>query len=149
MNFKKWVKSIQTAGYNGARTVYNFFSIGQGPSNAGKLNWNLLVFFHSYSFQDNVKRTHCKPILCKDYGILYVSLFQTILGQGTCQRQHVRFRFAHPSRCHINYFGSHWSGSRSLLHFLNFFQNGSTCHCFGSFARPDSLTSPSLFPRTR
>ena len=22
MNFKKWVKSIQTAGYNGARTVY-------------------------------------------------------------------------------------------------------------------------------
>ena len=23
MNFKKWVKSIQTAGYNGARTVYN------------------------------------------------------------------------------------------------------------------------------
>ena len=24
MSFKKWVKSIQTAGYNGARTVYNF-----------------------------------------------------------------------------------------------------------------------------
>ena len=24
MNFKKWVKSIQTAGYNGARTVYAF-----------------------------------------------------------------------------------------------------------------------------
>ena len=24
MNFKKWVKSIQTAGYNGARTVYSF-----------------------------------------------------------------------------------------------------------------------------
>ena len=23
----------------------NFFSIGQGPSNAWKLNWNLLVFF--------------------------------------------------------------------------------------------------------
>ena len=23
MNFKKWVKSIQTAGYNGARTVFN------------------------------------------------------------------------------------------------------------------------------
>ena len=23
MNFKKWVKSIQTAGYNGARTVYS------------------------------------------------------------------------------------------------------------------------------
>ena len=23
MNFKKWVKSIQTAGYNGARTVYD------------------------------------------------------------------------------------------------------------------------------
>jgi hypothetical protein len=23
----------------------NFFSIGQGPSNVGKLNWNLLVFF--------------------------------------------------------------------------------------------------------
>ena len=22
MNFKKWVKSIQTAGYNGARTVF-------------------------------------------------------------------------------------------------------------------------------
>ena len=22
MNYKKWVKSIQTAGYNGARTVY-------------------------------------------------------------------------------------------------------------------------------
>ena len=22
MDFKKWVKSIQTAGYNGARTVY-------------------------------------------------------------------------------------------------------------------------------
>ena len=26
MNFKKWVISIQTAGYNGARTVY--FSLG-------------------------------------------------------------------------------------------------------------------------
>jgi hypothetical protein len=25
MNLKKWVKSIQTAGYNGARTVYIFF----------------------------------------------------------------------------------------------------------------------------
>ena len=25
MNFKKWVKSVQTAGYNGARTVYNFY----------------------------------------------------------------------------------------------------------------------------
>ena len=24
MNFKKWVKSIQTAGYNGARTVLKF-----------------------------------------------------------------------------------------------------------------------------
>ena len=24
---------------------YNFFSIGQGPSNVGKLNWNLLGFF--------------------------------------------------------------------------------------------------------
>ena len=24
MNFKKWVKSIQTAGYNGARTVDTF-----------------------------------------------------------------------------------------------------------------------------
>ena len=23
----------------------NFFSIGQGPSNVGKLNWNLLSFF--------------------------------------------------------------------------------------------------------
>ena len=23
----------------------NVFSIGQGPSNVGKLNWNLLVFF--------------------------------------------------------------------------------------------------------
>ena len=23
----------------------NFFRIGQGPSNVGKLNWNLLVFF--------------------------------------------------------------------------------------------------------
>jgi hypothetical protein len=25
MNFKKWVKSIQTAAYNGARTVYVFW----------------------------------------------------------------------------------------------------------------------------
>ena len=24
MNFKKWVKSVQTAGYNGARTVHGF-----------------------------------------------------------------------------------------------------------------------------
>ena len=24
MNFKNWVKSIQTAGYNGARTVHTF-----------------------------------------------------------------------------------------------------------------------------
>jgi hypothetical protein len=31
-----------------------YFGIGQGPSNAGKLKWNLLVFFHSYSFYDNV-----------------------------------------------------------------------------------------------
>ena len=29
MNFKKWVKSIQTEGYNGARTVY--FQQGKGP----------------------------------------------------------------------------------------------------------------------
>ena len=27
MDFKKWVKSIQTAGYNGARTVYGVGSI--------------------------------------------------------------------------------------------------------------------------
>ena len=27
MNFKKWVKSIQTAGYNGARTVYFYFAL--------------------------------------------------------------------------------------------------------------------------
>ena len=27
----------------------NFFSIEQGPSNVGKLNWDLLGFFHSYS----------------------------------------------------------------------------------------------------
>ena len=27
MNFKKWVKSIQTAGYNGAGTVGNLFVI--------------------------------------------------------------------------------------------------------------------------
>ena len=27
MNFKKWVKSIQTAGYNGARTVYEIGSL--------------------------------------------------------------------------------------------------------------------------
>ena len=26
MNFKKWVKSIQTAGYNGARTVITYLS---------------------------------------------------------------------------------------------------------------------------
>ena len=26
----------------------NFFSIEQGPSNVGKLNWDLLGFFHSY-----------------------------------------------------------------------------------------------------
>ena len=25
MNFKKWVKNIQTAGYNGARTVFAFY----------------------------------------------------------------------------------------------------------------------------
>jgi hypothetical protein len=31
MNFKKWVKSIQTAGYNGARTVHisNFVNVLQ------------------------------------------------------------------------------------------------------------------------
>ena len=26
MNFKKWVKSMQTAGYNGARTVYIYLT---------------------------------------------------------------------------------------------------------------------------
>jgi hypothetical protein len=34
MNFKKWVKSIQTAGYNGARTVYHSSKLakaGPGP----------------------------------------------------------------------------------------------------------------------
>ena len=30
MNFKKWVKSIQTAGYNGARTVVETSSENQG-----------------------------------------------------------------------------------------------------------------------
>ena len=29
MNFKKWVKSIQTAGYNGARTVIQMISAVQ------------------------------------------------------------------------------------------------------------------------
>ena len=29
MNFKKWVKSIQTAGYNGARTVYIYEQISK------------------------------------------------------------------------------------------------------------------------
>ena len=28
MNFKKWVKSIQTAAYNGARTVVSFYFSG-------------------------------------------------------------------------------------------------------------------------
>ena len=27
MNFKKWVKSIQTAGYNGARTVFEQYGL--------------------------------------------------------------------------------------------------------------------------
>ena len=32
----------------------NFFSIEQGPSNVGKLNWDLLGFFHSFSVSHGV-----------------------------------------------------------------------------------------------
>ena len=35
----------------------NFFSIEQGPSNVGKLNWDLLgFFFHSYSVSPGVSQ---------------------------------------------------------------------------------------------
>ena len=42
MNFKKWVKSIQTAGYNGARTVSRLADLG---------------FFLDSQYQGGVKST--------------------------------------------------------------------------------------------
>ena len=45
MNFKKWVKSMQTVGYNGARTVYTF---GVFSSN---LSAAILVLCSVYPYQ--------------------------------------------------------------------------------------------------
>ena len=38
MNFKKWVKSIQTMGYNGALTVVGFLEVGHPASVVNKDN---------------------------------------------------------------------------------------------------------------
>ena len=43
MNFKKWVKSIQTAGYNGARTVCIISISLDGPAN---LNGSVVSRIH-------------------------------------------------------------------------------------------------------
>ena len=54
MNFKKWVKSIQTAGYNGARTVVDipFF------------NWVIKLKY----LRNKHKNYHCAPrILCASF----------------------------------------------------------------------------------
>ena len=37
MNFKKWVKSIQTVGYNGARTVMNLLAMDQNWRKENKM----------------------------------------------------------------------------------------------------------------
>ena len=47
MNFKKWVKSIQTAGYNGARTVTSFDSLLQKFDNQTKY-LVVLTLYKSY-----------------------------------------------------------------------------------------------------
>jgi hypothetical protein len=42
MNFKKWVKSIQTAGYNGARTVY-YRAVGDSENLGRQVALELVV----------------------------------------------------------------------------------------------------------
>ena len=62
MNFKKWVKSIQTAGYNGARTVISISSIWSTELHSYKIyiyeckstsfaTWSKIYFDVDYDFQ--------------------------------------------------------------------------------------------------
>ena len=62
MNFKKWVKSIQTAGYNGARTVLTYFeAVEKGiPFQNRDKSWRL-------NYKDFTKR------------LFFISLLPTIL----------------------------------------------------------------------
>ena len=58
MNFKKWVKSVQTMSYNGARTVvsFNFFNI----------NWkhSYKHFFINPNWKVNLETTDANGKLC-------------------------------------------------------------------------------------
>jgi hypothetical protein len=56
MNFKKWVKSIQTAGYNGARTVCE--SETSGIFNFGVLTLSALSFLKQIFLTKNVSIFH-------------------------------------------------------------------------------------------
>jgi hypothetical protein len=47
MNFKKWVKSIQTAGYNGERTVIQIQTNGFGIWDSNSI---LLLLFFTNSY---------------------------------------------------------------------------------------------------
>ena len=50
MNFKKWVKSIQTAGYNGALTVYLLRSAVGRLENLGLHVWGLSRYLKGTGF---------------------------------------------------------------------------------------------------
>ena len=64
MNFKKWAKSIQTSGYNGARTVLvlktGVYKAKQLRSQLVKLMWNkdfVTPFFHKIEeFQSSLQQ---------------------------------------------------------------------------------------------
>ena len=50
MNFKKWVKSIQTAGYNGARTVADFISLNQKVYNPDYNVWIDVILYLMFTY---------------------------------------------------------------------------------------------------
>ena len=60
MNFKKWVKSIQTAGYNGARTVYYNHKFWGLKNYLWKLSWPAyplwIIFWGAEQLRSNKRR---------------------------------------------------------------------------------------------
>ena len=66
MNFKKWVKSIQTTGYNGARMVLKFSS----------LNWKLdNPFYHSRRREMRLNSSGGKEISAHQNTTYWTDLF--------------------------------------------------------------------------
>ena len=65
MNFKKWVKSIQTAGYNGARTVFVVFQDGDNFSKAFAGAQVHISHMHESNYRVVMLKKLVKSQLCK------------------------------------------------------------------------------------